>query len=107
MILKLDDNKEIQVLDTSTITSIQIKVKTWNDVIDLANWFNAKNLRSVTLNNVTYERLKPKKLLAEKDIEVGDILVTLESIEETFEERFEARLQDLQDSLFALVEGGA
>lgn len=100
----LNNQKEYDVTESSTVERITILVDNYAEVDNLAKQFTKKNLKRVALNENVYERIYP---LSVKTESVGEqIAVTFINRKETFEEKILIQLGDLQETVLALSEGG-
>ena len=88
---------------TSSITYMSLTVAQFSDVDAISNDFTEENMRSVTLNDVSYSEIIPLGLHATKE-ETG-VKVVLQTRVKTFEEKVSEVLNEHADALMELAGG--
>ena len=100
----LNNKKEYDVIESSTIERVTILVDSYSKVDKLSKEFTKENLKRVTLNENVYERIYPLSVKTESAGE--QIAVTFINRKETFEEKVLIQLGDLQETVLSLTDGG-
>lgn len=100
----LNNQKEYDVIESSTVERVTILVDNYAEIDKLSKEFTKENLKRVTLNENIYERIYP--LLVKTESAGEQIAVTFLNRKETFEEKVLIQLGDLQETVLALSEGG-
>ncbi len=101
--LVFTNGNKYEVDITSSITYMSLTVAQFSDVDAISNDFTEENMRSVTLNDISYSEIIPLALNAAKE-ETG-VKVVLQARVKTFEEKVSEVLNEHADALMELAGG--
>lgn len=101
--LVFTNGNKYEVDITSSITYMSLTVAQFSDVDAISNDFTEENMRSVTLNDISYSEIIPLALNATKE-ETG-VKVVLQARLKTFEEKVSEVLNEHADALMELAGG--
>lgn len=106
MKLILRDKTTLEVADTSTKESMLMVLGSYEELDAVRPKLTAENFKGATLGEETLENYAPTGLLVSDDLMGVNIVATITAKELPLLERLTGQVQELQETVAELLEGG-